>query len=65
MSKDELQEQKELELQRKNQELLDRMALLEQDKDSHQKTAEEMKENVENMRRAMEQMEADKKAHKE
>jgi len=24
-----------------------------------------MKENVENMRRAMEQMEADKKAHKE
>lgn len=30
------------------------MALLENDKNSHQKSAEEMKENMENLKKAME-----------
>ena len=41
------------------------MAAIEQDKNSHKKSAEEMKENMENLKRTMEQMELDKKAHKE
>lgn len=40
------------------------MADLEKDKNSHQKSAEEMKENMESLKRAMDQMEQDKKNNK-